>query len=323
MAKSNAIIAPVTVVRRELTESEKRLPRWLRGHRYPRFIGDRLEEIYLDGLFSEPESHLVALWDLASAAVAGVLRIRSDGKWGPDDLSPEVFGSHVIGDLRECRDEILKATPPVHLPIVAPRLERFIDATKESLDAFLSEPLDRILCMNPECKAGGRHLLPGPWTAAFQRFSELGQDVGSLIPFLTPPDAASNHSSPAQQMREMVVAAVGSLGGLKSRSTLRPPFVSPDYRTCTLGGKRYGLSKAQTACLRALWTLSEGGKHWVAQESVFELVARRRWASITVKRLSHVFRTGKSGGKPKHHPLWNTVLRADKERPGYFEVVNP
>lgn len=96
------------------------------------------------------------------------------------------------------------------------------------------------------------------------------------------------------------------------------PF-SPDFRTCTSDGITFHFTRSQAACMKAMWELSLEGKRWVAQESVFEQAIESM--PFPRKRLDHVFRSGKSQGVQRMHPAWQTILRKDPERRGFYQLV--
>lgn len=315
----------VVLSRRPLTAQEKRLPSWLTLSDFPPHIMDAIAQVY-DAAVSEPVRHLLAMTRLGQGAVVGIIGVRRKGGWGTRHWSPETFVSNVVHALRGARDAVLSQTPQANIPIVNVRLDRYVHATQTVLDAFMSVPLDRIVCANPTCPRRGKHLLPGPWTAAMNLHHDATSDALSVVQFVEPstarPDSQQVGGDQVQVLIEQAIEKALT-GRVPVRSSALPPFMSRDFRTCTIGCNRHALRKAQAACVRALWTLSRGGKDWVAQDSVFALVARKKWAEIKIKRLDQVFRTGTSGGRTTYHALWDSVIRRDRDRPGYYQIVLP
>lgn len=171
---------------RRFTDAEMRLPLWLRANRLPRSVVDKAERFFLPGGPARIQCLILALVSLATDAQANMLTIRQEHAASGDGLRPEIFAKNVTSLLRRGRDDILKEAPASHVVIAATRLDSLIATTKSVLHAYLSEPLDRILCDNPECKRRGRHLLPGIWISATEQAQDAVEEAMNLLMLLAP-----------------------------------------------------------------------------------------------------------------------------------------
>jgi hypothetical protein len=118
-----------------------------------------------------------------------------------------------------------------------------------------------------------------------------------------------------------VLEDVGHRVNSPAEATPIEVLCSPDFRVVRVGAVEYRFSTPQAACFQALWRLTREGKLSAAQTSVFELVAREEWAKIGTKRLSHVFRQGSKGGVDQYHKAWNTIIKPDRERAGFYQLT--
>ena len=171
-----------TLVRR-WSDEELRLPMWLRGSTLPSHIVEYSKQLYIDGEWPVPHVHLIALIGLARGAELGILRVREEHAVSPDSADPKTVVHNVLAGFRFGRDELLRQIQPTYVGLVGERLDRLIDATKTTLDAYMAEALDRIRCDNPDCPIRG-HLLPGPWVDAIEQSEGAFQDAYGLVTFL-------------------------------------------------------------------------------------------------------------------------------------------
>lgn len=168
---------------RQWSDDELRLPMWLRHSAFPRHVVEYSERRFLMEEWPVPLGHLLALIGLAQGVEHGILRVRQEHAAVPDSIRPETVIHNAVLSMRYGSDELLKQTPPAYVSVVDGRLNRMIEAMKATLDAYMGETLDRILCDNPNCPIRG-HMLPGPWGDASKRSAEAYQNAYLLMPFL-------------------------------------------------------------------------------------------------------------------------------------------
>ncbi|MBN4052785.1 hypothetical protein JYU07_00745 [Roseiflexus sp. AH-315-K22] len=152
---------------------------WLRGSQLPSYIIEYSKKLYIDGETSAPLIHLLALVGLARGAELGILRVRKEHATSPDSADPETVAQNILFLLRCGRDELLKQIPSAHIGMASARLDRLIETTRVLLDAYMSEPVDRIL--------SHRRLLPGPWIDAARKTRVAYEEAHRLVVFLEEP----------------------------------------------------------------------------------------------------------------------------------------
>ncbi len=254
--RSNALQPTVAPASNQLhwTDQELKLPMWLRRNSFSRYVVEPVEQVFLTGTLPALFANLYAIVQLARGAEVNILRVRSDHETNPGSMDPPVFVQNVLFCLRTARDEVLSQVPAVHVSVASTRLDRLIDATRATLDAFMSEPVNKILCNKPDCNKGGKHLFPGPWVDATKRSGDAIEDVfrlSNLVGNSTParlPDLAERLDAIAKAVESIDARDNGPAARLpKTRRGFQKLATSAAKDLPVIADLKSGLSYRDTA----------------------------------------------------------------------------
>lgn len=163
------------------TESELRLPIWMRGFPFPKEVADAVAEEYREDATPPHASHAMAMVRLSGIAEARLLAMRKKFDSDASAPNPRTFVHQVTFCLRNGRDFVLNLEGLPHPTVVYSRLDRLCNATDAVLNSLLSKPVAEILCEREDCKHGRRHFLPGPWVAAMEEAQAATIETVRLI----------------------------------------------------------------------------------------------------------------------------------------------
>ena len=77
------------------------------------------------------------------------------------------------------------------MPEVSTRLERLVEATSKTLNAFKAGTPDSVLCLGLSCDRGAAHYLPGPWNEATRESKKAREEAYRLAQFFSEPVATT------------------------------------------------------------------------------------------------------------------------------------
>jgi hypothetical protein len=128
-----------------------------------------------------------------------------------------------------------------------------------------------------------------------------------LFPF---DDGLLSELLPASKIRESQPPLAAPAGGEQPPATQQPTSparLSDDASSAHWYGQDYTFTATQAACVKVLWRNWDNGTPFIRQETILER------AGAESQRLVDIF---------KHHPAWDTMIKAGKPK-GTFGLVAP